>query len=115
MKNVVISLASETKRRLHIENEFKKNDLNFCFFDAVTTADVPRLLKHFHLNQIPTELKPTELACLLSHLCVFEQCIQTNNDYVAIFEDDIHLGENVHTLLMGDAWLKNNKIDILKT
>ena len=39
MQNYVISLTTSTDRRQHITQEFKKQDILFEFFDAITRAE----------------------------------------------------------------------------
>nr|WP_241879448.1 glycosyltransferase family 25 protein [Psychrobacter sp. PraFG1]UNK06250.1 glycosyltransferase family 25 protein [Psychrobacter sp. PraFG1] len=93
MKNIIISLDSANKRRQHIENEFGKHQLSYEFFDALRPEQAAQYAKSLNLEDT-SDLTPTELACMMSHVAVWEKIIAEQLDYVAIFEDDVYLGED---------------------
>ncbi|OAU94496.1 LgtB [Moraxella catarrhalis] len=105
MKNYVISLTTASARRDHIIREFGKQGVDFEFFDAITPEQVPSLAKTFHINIENSSLTQGELACLFSHVCLWQKAIDDNLDYIAIFEDDIYLGENADTFLNNTDWI----------
>lgn len=113
MKNYVISLKSATARREHISNEFGKKNVNFEFFDAITPNEIEATAKELDLNIRDTELTPGEIACLLSHVFLWKKAIDERLDYIAIFEDDIYLGDNADKFLNSDQWIPEG-IDIIK-
>lgn len=113
IKNYVISLRSANDRRNHIENEFAKNKVDFEFFNAIEPIDNDSILNIFSIEKKRTEqLSNQELACLLSHLSLWQRAIDNNLDYIGVFEDDIFLGKNADYLLNNNEWLKGK--DILK-
>lgn len=57
-------------------------------------------------------MSPGELACFLSHLKLWNLAVQEKIEYIAIFEDDIHLGEDFEKLLNDSMWLTG--LDIVK-
>lgn len=105
MKNYVISLVGAADRRTHIIQEFGKQGVVFEFFDAITPKQVSSLAEHFKINIIDTELTKGELACLFSHICLWQKAIDDNLDHIAIFEDDIYLGENIKPFLDNTNWI----------
>lgn len=105
MKNYVISLTTAQDRRVHIVQEFGKQAVAFEFFDAITPIQVPTLAKQFHLNITDSILTQGELACLFSHLCLWQKAIDDNLDYIAIFEDDIYLGQQAPLFLQNSDWI----------
>lgn len=113
MKNYVISLTTASERRDHIIREFGKQGVDFEFFDAITPEQVPSLAKTFHVNITNTPLTQGELACLFSHVCLWQKAIDDNLDYIAIFEDDVYLGENADTFLNSTDWIPNG-LNIIK-
>lgn len=115
MKNIVISLKSASKRRIHIENEFNKQNIPFEFFDAITPEQVPDLAKRFHINIEHHPFLPVEWACNFSHFCLWQKMLDEDIDYLAVFEDDIYLGENAHLFFKNNQWLKDNQINLIKT
>src|SRR5699024_11048906 len=101
----VISLKSAELRREHIKSEFKKNDIPFEFFDAVEPSMNQKIIDKLDINRAQVEdLSVSELACLLSHLCVWQQCIDEDLDFVGIFEDDVDLGNDSKLLLNDTSW-----------
>ncbi|OOF53967.1 glycosyltransferase family 25 protein [Rodentibacter trehalosifermentans] len=100
--NYVISLTTAQKRRKHIENEFGKQNISFSFFDAVTPSNIEKIAKKLNitLDRSPEALlSDTEIGCALSHIFLWHFMLENQLDYINIFEDDIHLGENAKELL----------------
>ena len=107
MKNIVISLESAVERRKHITSEFQKNNVNFEFLNALTPD-----LAHAYAQNLPIDLENSalttggELACFMSHASVWQQMIDQDIPYLAIFEDDVYLGEDAEALLTTTSWIK---------
>lgn len=114
MKSYVISLTTATDRREHIINEFGKQGIDFEFFDAITPDLIDQSCQTLNIDLNNTQLSPTEKACFLSHLMVMQKALDNHLSYVAIFEDDIHLGENAYLYFTDDNYLTKHNIDILK-
>ena len=100
--NYVISLTTEQKRRKHITEEFGKQNIPFAFFDAITPELIEETAKKFNitLDRSPkAKLSDGEIGCALSHIVLWNLALENNLNYINIFEDDIHLGENAKELL----------------
>lgn len=100
--NYVISLTTEQKRRKHITEEFGKQNIPFAFFDAITPEIIEETAKKFNitLDRSPkAKLSDEEIGCALSHIVLWDVALENNLNYINIFEDDIHLGENAKELL----------------
>lgn len=100
--NYVISLTTEQKRRKHITDEFGKQNIPFEFFDAITPDIIEETAKKFNitLDRSPkAKLSDGEIGCALSHIVLWDLALENNLNYINIFEDDIHLGENAKELL----------------
>ena len=113
--NYVISLIRETKRRKHIEQEFGQQNIPFSFFDAVTPDHIEDVAKKFNITldrSTNAKLCDGEIGCALSHIALWELAVENDLDYINIFEDDIHLGENAKELLEVDYL--SDDIDVLK-
>ena len=106
IKNIVISLQSAIDRRKHIESEFGKHKVAFEFFDALTPDTAKEHAKMLSLNLNAARLTPGELACMTSHVSIWQKVIAENIPYVAIFEDDVYLGEDAESLLNNTEWIK---------
>lgn len=114
MKKYVISLTTSKDRHRHIQNEFDKQSIGFEFFDAITPNLIDQSCQKLEINLANAYLSPTEKACFLSHVMLMQKAIDDNLPYVAIFEDDIYLGEHAYLYLTDGNYLKQNNIDILK-
>lgn len=113
MKNYVISLATATNRREHIKAEFGRQGIHFEFFDAVTPDGIGRISTQLNIPLVNNQrLSLSEKACFLSHVCLWQKMIDDGLEYIAIFEDDVYLGENA-TVFLKDDWL-NFSFDIIK-
>ncbi|HFA7349592.1 TPA: glycosyltransferase family 25 protein, partial [Neisseria gonorrhoeae] len=95
MQNHVISLASAAERRAHIADTFGSRGIPFQFFDALMPSErleramaelVPGLSAHPYLSGV-------EKACFMSHAVLWEQALDEGLPYIAVFEDDVLLGE----------------------
>ncbi|HHX9403158.1 TPA: glycosyltransferase family 25 protein [Neisseria meningitidis] len=108
MQNHVISLASAAERRAHIADTFGRHGIPFQFFDALMPSErleqamaelVPGLSAHPYLSGV-------EKACFMSHVVLWKQALDESLPYIAVFEDDVLLGEGAEQFLAEDAWLK---------
>ncbi len=98
----VISLKNATKRRTHILNEFGKHDISFEFFDAITPDILNQVATTYNLNihNNKNNMSLAELSCFFSHFCLWQMVIEQQLEAVAIFEDDIYLGDNAKKFLL---------------
>lgn len=106
MKKFVISLSTANERREHISSEFGKKSINFDFFDALTPEPAALFAKELNLNVDEQSLTKGEVACFMSHVFLWNKMISENIPHMAIFEDDIYLGENVKTFLTETSWIE---------
>ena len=113
MNNYVISLHDHSTRRNHIISEFGNRCIPFQFFDAITPDQIATLAKKFKILLDENSLTPGELACLFSHISLWQHCLDAKLDYITVFEDDVYLGNVDKTILTSYAWIKDG-IDIIK-
>ncbi|HFC6630088.1 TPA: glycosyltransferase family 25 protein [Neisseria meningitidis] len=108
MQNHVISLASAKERRAHIADTFGARGIPFQFFDALMPSEeleqamaelVPGLSAHPYLSSV-------EKACFMSHVVLWKQALDEGLPYIAVFEDDVLLGEGAEQFLAEDTWLE---------
>ena len=99
LHNYVISLKNNLQRRNHITSEFAKQHIPFVFFDAITPDLIAQKAQEFGIDIATSLLTKGEIACALSHIALWRLAKERNLDYIAIFEDDIYLGENAQALL----------------
>ena len=60
------------------------------------------------------ELSQNELACLLSHVSLWQKAIDEKIPAIAIFEDDIHLSQDAELFLKDSNWLSHDIVKIEK-
>lgn len=114
MQCYVISLTKAHERRAHIDQEFSKQNISFQFFDALTPDLALPFAQQLGLNFNAETLTKGELACFMSHVSIWKKMIDENIPYVAVFEDDVFLGEQAHQLFNDTAWIQSDW-DIIKT
>ena len=108
IENHIISLATAHTRRQHIFSQFSSKNIPFSFFDAISlieqlNAAADRLLPLFsEVNY----LSLGEKGCFMSHISLWQHCLDQNLPYIGIFEDDIWLGEQANKFLTNDSWLQ---------
>lgn len=109
LHNFVISMTTAKQRREHIRQEFGKYNIPFEFFDAVT----PEMHLNTSIQQfVPNlanqdKLSKGEKGCFMSHVLLWHKCVEENLPYIAIYEDDIILGQDSKFLLTDDKWLQD--------
>ncbi|NNP67680.1 glycosyltransferase family 25 protein [Acinetobacter sp. Ac_5812] len=108
MKKFVISLSTAHERRVHIDSEFAKKGIDFEFFDALTPEPATLFAREMNLNVDEYSLTKGEVACFMSHVFLWKKMITENISHMAIFEDDIYLGENVSKFLQDASWIEQN-------
>lgn len=111
MKTFVISLKSATDRRTHIEEQFGKKGVSFHFFNAIEPAQIDFQAEKIGLPLRQGDLSRNELACLLSHVSLWQKAVDEKMPAIAIFEDDVHLGDDAELFLKQSDWLN---VDIVK-
>lgn len=115
LQNHVISLSTAHDRRQHIENEFGKQGIEFEFFDAITPDLIEVTCQKLGIDLTQNQrLSNGEKACFLSHVCLWQKMLDEDIKYLAIFEDDVYLGENAHLFLNNDTWVQAIDFDIIK-
>lgn len=111
--NYVISLSSALERREHISEEFSKHLIDFEFFNAIEPHQLDCLEKKYGISLKESGLTTGEQACFFSHIELWNIATEKKMPYIAIFEDDILLGENVKLFLDKINWLPQD-IEIVK-
>ncbi|MDO5638514.1 MAG: glycosyltransferase family 25 protein [Neisseria sp.] len=110
LHNYVISLAHANERREHIKQVFGEQNIAFTFFDALQPSEALNEAINEQLPALHQEPRMTEgeKACLMSHLALWQKCLDEQWPYIAIFEDDAILGKEAGKFLADDQWLQQN-------
>lgn len=115
MKNFVISLKSASDRRKHIEEQFGDKGIAFDFFDAIEPPQVDLQAEKIGLILRQGDLSRNELACLLSHVSLWQKVIDEKIPAIAIFEDDVHLSHDAELFLTDSSWLQCDIVKLEKS
>ena len=85
----VINLRRTPERRLHIQRQLDSLALNYQIIEAVDVHD----FKDTELSgvDLTDEYQPGAMACLLSHVKIYDQIIQNNHQITCVLEDDAQL------------------------
>ncbi len=107
MKNIIISLESATTRRNHIQTQFNVNDVSYSFFDALLPNSAKKEANILGIAYDNNNLTDSEFACLMSHVSLWKKIVDEKIPYMAIFEDDVYLGENAGYYLNNSQWMQS--------
>ena len=99
MNCYVISLAEAKDRRQHINYVFNQAGLKFEFFDAIKPDSAKEILLNISNTCDLDRLSPGEIACLASHVMLWQQLLDSPREYDLIFEDDVLLGDGIQKFL----------------
>ncbi|WP_081874896.1 glycosyltransferase family 25 protein [Thioclava atlantica] len=113
-KAVVISLRTAQKRRRFETEQLEKAGLPFEFFDALEPGDIDAEDLARRSRQWARPLGAGEVACLLSHRCLWER-VADSGEPVLILEDDAVLSRDILELLRDLTRLENIDYATLET
>ena len=82
-----------------------QKEINFEFFDAVTPDQIDELATKFGLDITNANLTKGELACLFSHVSLWQKAIDDDLEYIGIFEDDVYLANSSQSFLNNTDWI----------
>jgi glycosyl transferase family 25 len=98
----VISLERSIARRQRVEDQLDKTSIQWQFINAVDGYALPSMPISYKQSKVKRlqgyELTPGEVGCFLSHIKVWELCLQ-NNITTLVFEDDFLIGENLESVI----------------
>lgn len=103
VKIFVVSLKSQSDRRLFLKEQFEKYRLSFDFFDAINPSEDPSMLDYFNLAKSEDvngrKLSNGEIGCSLSHYFIYKEVARGCEDYAMIIEDDALINEHINDFL----------------
>jgi glycosyl transferase family 25 len=95
---LIISLASQTGRRSYQGRQMERLGLDFRFRDATRPDDIPQDEMTTRIAGWARPLRPTEVACLLSHRSVWKETAAGTSP-VLVMEDDAVLSQRTPEIL----------------
>jgi len=109
LKIYIISLT-KSKRRPFQEKQFDFLGLDYEFFDAISSDNIANDTFIKKSSDWERRIKPSELACYMSHSRLWEK-ISRDNYPAVILEDDAYISNNLKKLL--PIFVKLKEIDLL--
>jgi glycosyl transferase, family 25 len=100
MKLFVINLDRQPERRKRMADIFDHLGLQFTRVSAVD-----RLQLSADAVRAAGSLRPGETACFLSHRKCWVAVLEMHLPHAAIFEDDLHIGDEAASLLNDGSWI----------
>jgi glycosyl transferase family 25 len=105
----LINLDRSPERLVHMEREFARIRAPFERVRAVDGVALGEAaLAEFARTRTgvyPGRWLPGEVGCFLSHFAVWERIAAGEEEYAAIFEDDVHLAADLRPLLASPEWI----------
>lgn len=101
----VVSMPSAQARRAHMAQEFGRQGIPWVFFDALDGGQAKVLAAQMGLQMQDGALSPGELGCLISHVYLWQQLLDSGAPIMAIAEDDIFLGRDAKAFFTQHDWI----------
>ncbi len=116
MKSYLINLDGDTDRLAFFSSNFKRLGLSYervCAIDGRTfsDADYARFQKTRTKNY--SFWLRGQMGCFLSHYHVWQKVAQSEDNFCAVFEDDIHASDDLKKILDEQSWIPND-VDIIR-
>jgi glycosyl transferase, family 25 len=99
----VVNLARSPERRAHMVAELGKAGVDYEIVEAVDGRKLDFRDPQTAANVEPSVLDnnlllPNQIACVLSHLCIYQKILSDASDYGLVFEDDVILPPDLGSL-----------------
>lgn len=112
IRAVAINLARHSDRWAWVANNFRNADVEITRIDAIDATD-PGATAFIERVTLPgSGLSRAEAACILSHRKAWQTLVDSTDDYLAVFEDDVHVSADMRQLL--DRRLLRPGMDLVK-
>ncbi|MCB8746895.1 glycosyltransferase family 25 protein [Rhodoferax sp. U2-2l] len=116
IQSYVINLDKDVARLEFFESNFKKLGLAFERVAAVDGRVVSDDEYQAFMKDRPRHNKDWargQMGCFLSHYLVWQKVASGDQRFCAVFEDDIHISDDLAWILMNDAWIPDG-VDIIR-
>jgi glycosyl transferase family 25 len=106
----VINMARSHDRREAIARRLAELEIPFEFFPAADGSALTREQRELYSSraafaQIGREMHPNEIGCILSHIGIWRELVDTDEDQVLVIEDDMRLDPDFPSLVKSLAWV----------
>ena len=73
--------------------------------DSVNSNKIIAPLSDWKKYACPRELAKGEIGCFLSHKYIWQQLLDSNSNWGAVFEDDVRISRNINFFIENDDWI----------
>jgi glycosyl transferase family 25 len=109
LKRYLINLDRSTDRLIQMNAEFQRVGVSFTRVPGVDGSGLSQEDLQAFAGRRPSERwTPGMIGCLLSHVAVWELIRDGDDSVAAVFEDDVHLADDIRTLLADDTWIPSD-------
>lgn len=117
MKLLLINLAKDEDRLAASRKRFAELGLSFERLEGVNGREMSEADFQAFIAPRPRDGKYQwtrgKVGCFLSHSRAWQICAEGEDDYVAIFEDDLHISDEMPYFLLNHDWLPDD-FDIIR-
>jgi glycosyl transferase, family 25 len=121
MKSYLINLDKDTERLKFVSANFDRLGITFERISAIDGRVFSEEDYKIFMQDRPRDYNREntkkwlrgQMGCFLSHYSVWENISQGSNPFCAVFEDDIHVSDDLGEILNDDSWIPSN-IDIIR-
>ncbi len=121
MKSYLINLDKDTDRLGFFKANFDRLDIPFERIPAVdgrtySEQDYQDFMRtrprNYNRTQTKTWLRG-QMGCFLSHFAAWEKIAAGDENFCAVFEDDIHISDDLKHILQSDSWIPQD-VDVIR-
>lgn len=121
MKSYLINLDKDTERLEFFKSNFERLGIPFERISAIDGRTFSEQDYQDFMNSRPRDYNRTQtktwlrgqMGCFLSHYSAWKKIAEGSDAFCAVFEDDIHVSDDLKQILQNDSWIPQN-IDIIR-
>jgi glycosyl transferase, family 25 len=105
----LINLDRCTERLAWIADQFAFLGIAFERIPAVDGSAMSSTAREAFTRERPsTDWLPGQIGCFLSHLHAWQLAANGSDQIISIFEDDIHISDDIREFMLSSEWFPNN-------
>ncbi|MES2823045.1 MAG: glycosyltransferase family 25 protein [Pseudomonadota bacterium] len=117
MKSYLINLDKDHERLNFFTANFKRLGIEFeriAAVDGNTFSELDFLAFTKHRPRTNNQTwRRGQMGCFLSHYLAWTKIASSSEHFTAVFEDDVHVSEDLKSILVDDSWIPD-EIDIIR-
>lgn len=117
IKSYLINLEQDSERLAFFESNFNRLGIGFERISAVDGRKFPEQQYQDFMKDRPRDHKKTwlrgQMGCFLSHYTAWQKIAEGEDRFCAVFEDDIHISDDLKQILNDDSWIPD-EVDLIR-